>query len=70
MQITTLGIDIGMTLLHVIGLDEAGKPVVREKPSRTRLMQFMSTRYLCVVGWRPVLAPSTWRDASQRLDTM
>ena len=50
MQITTLGIDIGKSWFHVIGLDEAGKPVIREKLNRARLMQFMSTRHICVVG--------------------
>jgi predicted NBD/HSP70 family sugar kinase len=31
MQIATLGIDIGKTWFHVVALDAAGKPMLREK---------------------------------------
>lgn len=50
MHIATLGIDIGKTWFHVIGLDAAGKPVFREKLNRQKLMKFMSTCQQCLVG--------------------
>ena len=30
MDISTLGIDIGKTWFHIVGLNRAGKPVMRE----------------------------------------
>jgi transposase len=50
MQITTLGIDIGKTWFHVIGLDSAGKPVLREKLNRSKLMQFIGSCQQALVG--------------------
>ena len=50
MQIATLGIDIGKMWFHVIGLDEAGKPLYREKLNRSKLMQFVGTSPRCLIG--------------------
>lgn len=50
MQVATLGIDIGKTWFHVVGLDLTGKPVVREKLNRQKLMRFMGTCPRCLVG--------------------
>lgn len=50
MNIATLGIDIGKTWFHVIGVDVSGKPVLREKFNRQKLMQFMGTCQHCLVG--------------------
>lgn len=50
MQITTVGIDIGKIWFHVIGVDADGKPVLREKMNRRRLMQFIGTCHSCTVG--------------------
>lgn len=50
MQVATLGIDIGKTWFHVVGLDLTGKPVVREKLNRQKLMWFMGTCPQCLGG--------------------
>lgn len=50
MHIATLGIDIGKTWFHVVGLDPSGKPVLREKLNRQKLMRFMGTCQRCLVG--------------------
>jgi transposase len=50
MQFVTLGIDIGKTWFHVVGLDSAGKPVLREKFNRQRLMRFIGTCPTCLIG--------------------
>lgn len=50
MHIATLGIDIGKMWFHVVGLDAAGKPVLREKLNRQKLMHFMGTCPQCLVG--------------------
>jgi transposase len=50
MHIATLGIDIGKTWFHVVGLDPAGKPVLRVKLNRQKLMRFMGTCERCLIG--------------------
>ncbi len=40
MQIHTIGIDLGKTVFHLVGLDLKGEVVVRRKCSRTQLLQF------------------------------
>lgn len=59
MQITTLGIDIGKTWFHVVALDAAGKPMLREKMNRERLIRFVSTCNASVIGME-ACAGSQW----------
>jgi transposase len=46
MEIDTIGIDLGKTVFHLVGLSRAGEVVVRRKFSRTQLLRF--TANLCV----------------------
>ncbi|WP_197039150.1 hypothetical protein [Guyparkeria halophila] len=50
MSIATLGIDLGKTSMHIVGLDASGKPVHRKKLTRTALIRFLS-------NWRRVGSP-------------
>jgi hypothetical protein len=38
MKIFALGIDLGKTVFHVVGLDESGQVVIRKRCSRTQLL--------------------------------
>jgi len=40
MEIHTLGIDLGKTIFHLVGLNAAGEVVLRKKCSRKQLLQF------------------------------
>jgi len=40
--VTTIGIDMGKTTLHMVGLDSCGAIVLREKVSRGRIARFPS----------------------------
>ena len=40
MQLHTIGIDLGKTLFHLLGLNQRGEVVVREKFSRKQLLHF------------------------------
>ena len=40
MEIHTIGIDLGKTVFHPVGLNLHGEVVVRKKFSRTRLLRF------------------------------
>ena len=37
MELHAIGIDLGKTLFHLVGLDSSGKVVVRKRCSRTQL---------------------------------
>ena len=41
MKINVLGIDLGKSALHVFGVDEQGKVVLRERMTRRKLREFM-----------------------------
>ena len=40
MKIHALGIDLGKTVFHLVGLDTSGQVVVRKRCSRTQLLAF------------------------------
>ena len=42
MEIYTIGIDLGKTVFHMVGLNVRGEAVVRKKFSRTQLLSFHS----------------------------
>src|SRR2546423_14863566 len=46
----TIGIDTGKNTLHMIGLDEKGAIVLREKVSRTRIAARFVSLPPCLVG--------------------
>jgi hypothetical protein len=43
MEIRTIGIDLGKTVFHFVGVKERGEVVVRKKGSRTQLLRFTAT---------------------------
>jgi transposase len=50
MQIRTLGIDLGKTSFHAVGLDDHGHVVVRRRFSRMQLTRFIATLSSCRIG--------------------
>ncbi|MGE3510227.1 MAG: IS110 family transposase [Vicinamibacterales bacterium] len=50
MEIRTIGIDLGKTSFHAVGLDATGAVVLRRRFSRPQLMRFMVTLPPCLVG--------------------
>jgi transposase len=50
MSIRTVGIDLGKTVFHLIGMDENGKIVLRKKMSRSQLLAYMANVPECLVG--------------------
>lgn len=50
MKVATLGIDIGKTWFHIVGLDAKGKPVLQKQLRRPRLMQFVANCQPCLIG--------------------
>ncbi len=50
MQVKVLGIDIGKSSFHVVGLDQNDKIVVRKKFTRTQLLQYTANLPACLIG--------------------
>jgi transposase len=50
MTITTIGIDLGKSVFHLVALDAGGHLVERKRMSRTQLVRFMSNTPKCLVG--------------------
>jgi len=44
MKIHTIGIDLGKTKFHLVGLNERGEVVVRKQFSRAQLLRFTARR--------------------------
>lgn len=49
-KIVKLGIDIGKSSFHAVGLDQAGRPVFKQKFSRERLLQFLARASSTTIG--------------------
>ena len=50
MKIHTIGIDLGKTKFHIVGLNERGEVVVRKKFSRAQLLRFTANRKVHLIG--------------------
>lgn len=50
MKLHVLGIDLGKTVFHLVGLDSAGKVVIRKRCSRRRLLAFTANLQMQLIG--------------------
>ncbi len=50
MEIRTIGIDLGKTVFHLVGVNARGEVVVRKKCSRLQLLRFTSNVPACLIG--------------------
>jgi transposase len=50
MEIRTIGIDLGKTVFHLVGVNARGEVVVRKKCSRLQLLRFTSNPQVCLIG--------------------
>jgi transposase len=50
MEIHTIGIDLGKTVFHLVGLNTRGEVVVRKKFSRKQLLHFIANRKVALIG--------------------
>jgi transposase len=50
LELHTMGIDLGKTVFHLVGLDRRGQVIVRKKFSRTQLLRFTVNRPVCLMG--------------------
>ena len=50
MEIHTIGIDLGKTIFHLVGLNQRGEVVERKKFSRAQLLRFTANRKVHLIG--------------------
>ncbi len=50
MEIRTVGIDIGKSWFHLVGCNQAGRPLARHKLNRSKLMQFIANLPICTIA--------------------
>ncbi len=50
MELHTVGIDLGKTVFHLVGLNLRGEVVVRKKFSRTQLLRFTANVHVGLIG--------------------
>jgi len=64
-----IGIDIGKNSFHVVGLDERGAIILRQKWSRGQIEARLANMPPASSAWKPAWARITWRVASRHLGT-
>jgi len=57
MELHTIGIDLGKTVFHLVGLNLRGEVVVRKKFSRKQLLPFTANRQIDLIGMEPAEEP-------------
>jgi len=50
MKVSTVGIDLGKTSFHVVGLDQPGKVVLKRRPSWSQLLRQFANAPTCLIG--------------------
>ena len=50
MELQSIGIDLGKTIFHLVGLDQRGRVVVRKRFSRSQLLHFTSNLRVELIG--------------------
>ena len=50
MELHAIGIDLGKTVFHLVGLSQTGEVVVRKKFSRTQLLRFTANVQVHLIG--------------------
>jgi hypothetical protein len=50
MELHSIGIDLGKTVFHLIGLNRSGEVVVRKKFSRIQLLRFTANIHVQLIG--------------------
>lgn len=50
MKTTTIGIDLGKTVFHIIGMDQRGSITLKKRLSRTQLITLLANTPACLIG--------------------
>ncbi len=67
MQVTTVGLDIAKNLFQVHGADAQGRPVLKRKLARGKVLEFFATLPPCLVGLEACGAAHYWARELRKL---
>jgi len=70
MNVKVLGIDLGKTVFHLIGMDEHGKIVLKKRYSRSQLFKFLANTPVCLIGMEAAAVAITWAGLFPASDMM
>lgn len=70
MEIHAIGIDLGKTLFHLVGVDTSGRAVVRKRCSRTQLLTYTANVRVQVIGMEACSGAHFLARALQRRVTL
>src|ERR671938_1804099 len=59
-QVTTVGLDLAKNLFQVHGADAQGRPVLKRRLSRVKVLEFFATLPACLVGIEACAAAHYW----------
>src|SRR5450631_1468209 len=60
MKITTIGIDLAKTVFQIHGVDDHGKPVLRKKLDRSKMLVFFVKLQPCLIGMEACGSAHYW----------
>jgi len=66
-KITTVGLDLAKLVFQVHGADQVGRPVVRKKLRRGRVLGFFSELSPCLIGLEACASAHYWARELQAL---
>jgi transposase len=66
MNIHALGIHLGKTVFHLVGLDASGQVVVRKRCSRTQLPAFTANLQVQLIGMERAVVHIFWGGPCER----
>ena len=61
-SVAVIGIDIGKNSFHVVGLDDRGAIVLRQKCSRGQVEARLANMPPCLIGTEACVGAPTWSD--------
>jgi hypothetical protein len=68
MKLHVLGIDLGKTVFHLVGLDLTGRLVIRKRCSRRQLLAFTANLEVQLIGMEA--CSPLYEDESERISIM
>ncbi len=60
MQITTIGLDLAKNVFHLVGLNQAGKKVLRKKLKRSQMLTYFANLPVCTVAMEACASAHYW----------
>jgi transposase len=67
MQVTTVGLDLAKNLFQVHGADAEGRPVLKRRLARGKVLEFFANLPACLVGLEACVAAHHWARELTRL---